>query len=107
MVVLDLLQENKFGIVVEVVAVSGEVLVEGKPRGFLGVIPVGIEALVRRWFRFSYILLVWAFGAIPKVEAVWTATVEVVFYGEGFTGDVAREGFGRRYLSAAFVLGIG
>ena len=91
---------------VEVVAVSGEVLVKGKPRGFLGVIPVGIEAFVRRWFRFSYILLVWAFGAIPKVEAVWTATVEVVFYGEGFAGGVAREGFGCCYLPAAFVFGV-
>ena len=91
---------------VEVVAISGEVFVKGKPRGFLGVIPVGIEAFVCRWFRFSYILLVWAFGAIPKVEAVWTATVEIVFYVEGFAGDVASEGFGRRYLAAAFVFRI-
>ena len=37
-------------------------------------------------------MLVWAFGAIPKVEAVWTATVEVVFYGEGFAGGVAANG---------------
>ena len=107
MVVLDLLQKDKLGIVVEVMAVSGEMLVKGKPGGFLGIIPVGIEALVRRWFRFSYILLIWAFGAIPKIEAVWAAAVEVVFYAEGFTGDVACEGFGCRYLSAAFVFRIG
>ena len=74
-------------------AVSGEMLVKGKPGGFLGIIPVGIEALVRRRFRFPHILLIWAFGAIPKVEAVWTATVEVVFYAESFAGGIAGEGF--------------
>ena len=67
MVVLDLLQEDKLGIVVEVMAVSGEMLVKGKPGGFLGIIPVGIEALVRRGFRFPHILLIGAFDTISKV----------------------------------------
>ena len=54
----------------------------------------------------DWLLLIWAFGAISKVEDVWTATVEVVFDTEGFAGGIAGEGFGCRYLSAALIFGV-
>ena len=92
-VVLDLLYEDKLRIVVETMVVGAEVLIEGEPGWLVDIAPVGVEALMSGWFRFSHILVVGAFRTVCQIEAVGAAAIELVLDGEGFAGGVAREGF--------------
>ena len=93
--------------VVKIVAFLIEVLVEHEASRARYVIPVGIKPEMGWGFSFPHVLVFFAFDAVAQIYAVPALAVKFVAYLETFTGLVASEIFGGRYLAAAFVIGLG
>ena len=93
--------------VIKIVAFLIEVLVEHEASRARYVIPVGIKPEMGWGFSFPHVLVFFTFNAVSQVDAVFTLAVEFMADFKIFTGLVASEGFGGRYLAAAFVIGLG
>ena len=78
---------------IEIVPRQAEVLIEAVGFGGVHIGAVAIKSLVRWWLRLAYILIVWAFQAIPEVYNVFASAIQVVSYLEFFPGVVARKRF--------------
>ena len=93
--------------VIKIVAFLIEVLVEHEASRARYVIPVGIKPEMGWGFRFPHVLVFFTFNAVSQIDTVSTLAVKFMAYLKIFTGLVASEGFGGRYLAAAFVIGLG
>ena len=82
-------------------------LIESDAVGSLYVVPVGVYPEVRRWFAFSYVLLLLAEGAMPQVDNISALAVEIVAYLQRFPCHVAGECCCRLDVPAALVSGCG
>ena len=73
-----LLDERKTCVFVKIVARESEMMVECSPAWRLNVVAVCVNAKIRRWLGFPYVLSVRAEYAVAEIDGVEASAIETV-----------------------------